>query len=528
MKLDLGFELDNAGWSAFVVDASGIVRQANQAAVQTFGTVMEGEPALSASIWTPDNDLMPEEFLAKSERSSAPMRRLTFRVKGGATVQFQTYVCSQVRDGQKFFLFQLFRETPAAAGGSAPVRPPEPAAQARVDNADKLLRSESHPSETAVIQKQKLDCALQLARTVALDFNNALTSILGHASWVLSKMEPNHPWRMSLAEVEKAAQRGAEIAEDLAAFSRQEKDLRAQTQGNLNDLVRNAVEVFQRPGLPHNILWTLQLEKQLFSVKLDEAKLQQAIIKILENSVQAVAGRGGRIVVRTHNQSFEAPVKSQAIQLPAGNYVCVEIADNGGGIPQDVLPRVFEPFFTTKNTPEHRGLGLAWVYGIVSNHDGTVSVSSPPGQGTTVRVFLPAQKKKVKDQATRIEDLRGNQTVLMVDNDEMVLSLGETILASAGYKVWVASNGQRALELFSQGPAEIDLIVTDLVMPGMSGRELIDRVRRLSPTVPILSISGYVRPSREDRDDEFYLRKPYTTLELLRKVKQVLVQAEAS
>ena len=155
-------------------------------------------------------------------------------------------------------------------------------------------------------------------------------------------------------------------------------------------------------------------------------------------------------------------------------------------------------------------------------------MSSPPGQGTTVRVFLPAQKKKVKDQATRIEDLRGNQTVLMVDNDEMVLSLGETILASAGYKVWVASNGQRALELFSQGPAEIDLIVTDLVMPGMSGRELIDRVRRLSPTVPILSISGYVRPSREDRDDEFYLRKPYTTLELLRKVKQVLVQAEAS
>src|SRR5437867_417892 len=521
MKLDLGFGLDHAGWSPFLVDASGTVRQANQMAVQTFGTVMEGQPALSASIWTLENDIAPEEFLAKSDRSSVPMTRLTFRVKGGATMPFQTYVCSQTRDGQKFYLIQLFRETAPAASTPALPSPGQTSGQTG------FLRAEGYSSETAVVQKQRLDCALQLARSVALDFNNALTTILGHASWVLSRMEPSHPWRVSLAEVEKAAQRAAEIAEDLAAFSRQEKDLRSQTQGNLNDLVRNAVEVFQRPGLPH-ILWTLQLEKQLFSVKLDEAKMQQAFIKILENAVEAVVGREGRIIVRSHNQSCDAPVKSKAIQLPAGSYVCVEIADNGGGIPQDVLPRVFEPFFTTKNTPEHRGLGLAWVYGIVSNHEGIVSVTSPPGQGTAVRVFLPAQKRIVKDQATRIEDLRGNQTVLLVDNDEMVLSLGETILASAGYKVWVASSGQRALELFSQTPAAIDLIVTDLVMPGMSGRELIDRVRRMSPTVPVLSVSGYARPSAVNRDDEFYLRKPYTTQELLRKVKQVLAHAEAS
>ena len=286
------------------------------------------------------------------------------------------------------------------------------------------------------------------------------------------------------------------------------------------------METFQRPGLPQ-MLWTLQLEKQLFTVKLDEAKMQQAFIKILENSVEAVGG-DGRITIRTHNQSFDAPVKSPAIQLPAGSYVCVEISDNGRGIPPNVLPRVFEPFFTTKNSPEHRGLGLAWVYGIVTNHGGTVSVTSPPGQGTIVRVFLPARKKIVKDRATRIEDLRGNQTVLLVDNDEMVLSLGETILTAAGYKVWAAGGGQRALELFSQTPAEIDLVITDLVMPGMSGRELIDRIRRISPAVPILSMSGYVRPSSDERDDDFYLRKPYTTLELLRKVRQVLQHGDAA
>src|SRR5205814_3141597 len=216
-----------------------------------------------------------------------------------------------------------------------------------------FFRAEGFSTETTLVQKQKLDCALQLARSVALDFNNALTSILGHASWVLSKMEPSHPWRNSLSEVEKAAHRAAEIAEDLAAFSRQEKDTRAQTQGNLNDLVRLAVEAFHRPGLPQ-VLWTLQLEKQLFSVKLDEAKIKQAFSKILDNALEAVSG-DGRITVRTHNQTFETPVQSAAIRLPAGNYVCVEISDNGRGIAPNVLPRVFEPFFTTKNSPEHRG-----------------------------------------------------------------------------------------------------------------------------------------------------------------------------
>ena len=520
MKLDLGFGLNSAGWPAFVADASGVVRHANHNAVQVFGAVMEGCPALSASIWALENNLTPEEFLAKSDRSSAPMTRLSFRVKGGGTAFFHTYVSGVVHDGQKFYLFQSFRESASATGGTAAVPPPQQT------GITAFLQAEGSSTETTMVQRQKLDCALQLARSVALDFNNALTTILGHASWVLSKMEPSHPWRNSIAEVEKAAQRAAEIAEDLAAFSRQEKDQRSQTQGNLNDLVRHAVEAFQRPGLPQ-ALWTLQLEKQLFAVKLDEAKMQQAFIKILENSVQSVAA-DGRITVRTHNQSFEAPVKSAAVQLPAGSYVCVEISDNGCGIPSNVLPRVFEPFFTTKKGSEHRGLGLAWVYGIVTNHGGTVSVTSSPGEGTIVRVFLPALKKIVKDGATRIEDLRGDQTVLLVDNDEMVLSLGETILSSAGYKVWVAGSGQRAFELFSQSPAEIDLVITDLVMPGMSGRELIDRIRRLSPAVAILSMSGYVRPSSDERDDDFYLRKPYTTLDLLRKVKQVLQHGEAS
>jgi len=536
MKLDLGFGLDHAAWPAFVVDDSGIVRHANEAAVNTFGTVMEGEPSLSASIWSPESELTPDQFLAKSERSSALRTPLPFRVKGGATAPFSTHVCSLLHDGQKFFLFQLFRDSAPPANqppGSVspanepvPVFPPEATAQPKFESGDTDLRTGAFSFEANAAQKQKLDCALQLARTVALDFNNALTSVLGHASLVLSKMEPGNPWRNSLMEVEKGAQKAAEIAQDLAAFSRQEKDPRAQTPGNLNNILRRAVELFQKPSAA-NILWTLQLEKRLYTVNFDEAKMQQCFVKILENAVEAV-GRNARITVRTHNQSLDEPVKSPAVQLAAGHYVCVEFADNGCGIAQGVLPRIFEPFFTTKPNPPHRGLGLAWVYGIVTNHGGTVAVTSPPGQGTTVRLFLPAQKKIVRDQGTKIEDLRGNQTILIVDDEETLLTLGQTVLSAFGYKVLTASNGLRALELFSQAPSQIDLVITDLVMPGMSGRELTDHVRRLAPTVPILSASGYVRPLSDDEEDEFYLRKPYTSQELLRKVKQVLSLAEAS
>jgi CheY-like chemotaxis protein len=162
------------------------------------------------------------------------------------------------------------------------------------------------------------------------------------------------------------------------------------------------------------------------------------------------------------------------------------------------------------------------VYGIVTNHGGVVSVVSPPGQGTTVRVFLPAQEKIVKDQATKVEDLRGTETVLLVDDEEMVLTLGRTVLSAYGYRVVTANNGPQALQLFGQAPSQIDLVVTDLVMPGMSGRELIDCLRRVSPTVPVLSTSGYLRSAGED---ECYLRKPFTSQELLRKIKQVLLKA---
>ena len=504
MKPDFVFLVDQAGWPAFLVDDSATIRRANAAAVTLLGTVMEGEPALAASIWSPENPLSADEFLQRLDRSSSPAADLRFRAKGGSTVVYTTNICPFVRDGERFRLFQLVTEVPMPA---APPGPAKPADQARP------------VSDAAIVQKQKLDCAMQLTRTVALDFNNVLTTILGHTSLVLSRMEPGHPWRGSLLQVERSAEKAAEIAQDLADFSRQDKDARSRTPGNLNELIRNAVELFQGAEQTRSP-WNLQLEKRLFTVRFDEAKLRQALVRLLENAVEAVPA-DGLIVVRTLNHSFAEPVTTPTLRLAAGHYVCVEIADNGCGISPDALPRVFEPFFTTKTGTKHRGLGLAWVYGIVTNHGGVVCLDSRPGSGTTVRIFLPAQQKIVRDAGTRVEDLRGHETILVVDDEEMLLNLGQTVLSAYGYQVLTANSGQRALDLFRNAATRIQLVVTDLVMPGMSGRELIDHLRVLAPTVPILRTSGYLRGPEEDKD-ETYLRKPFTSQELLRGVRRLL------
>src|SRR5882762_1946544 len=216
MKLDIGFGLDNATWPAFVVDASGNIRHANEAAVNTFGSVMEGEPALLDSIWSPEMDLTPEQFLAKTERYAAPMMQLKFRLNAGGTARFNTLVCSLQLGGQKFYLFQLMREAALPGREGDTIYDSAEPSQRKFESGDTVLRTGAFSFEASAAQRQKLECALQLARTVSLDFNNALTSILGHTSLVLSKVEPNHPWRHSLMEVERAAQKAAQIAQDLA------------------------------------------------------------------------------------------------------------------------------------------------------------------------------------------------------------------------------------------------------------------------------------------------------------------------
>jgi signal transduction histidine kinase len=381
-------------------------------------------------------------------------------------------------------------------------------------------RQENVPvMDASLAQKQKLDCAMQLIRTVALDFNNALTSILGHTSLLLSKIDPKNPLRGSLVEIEKSAERAAEVAGDLAAFSRQDKDSKAQPSGNLNDVLRRTIEFF-RESQPTAIEWVIEYQNRPYSANFDEAKIQQALIKILENAVQALDG-SGTIRASTRNLDLTEPLKEGNVLLEPGAYISVEISDTGCGIAPEVLPRIFEPFFTTKKSLAHRGLGLAWVYGIVTNHGGSVTVRSELNRGTSVRVYLPAQKKIVHDTGPDVDDLSGTQTILMIDDEDLLLTMGEMVLSSFGYRVLTANSGHRALEIFAEKASEIDLVITDLVMPQMSGRELIERLRRIAPQTKILCASGFVRPPSSE-ENENYLQKPFASQDLLRKVKKVL------
>jgi two-component system, cell cycle sensor histidine kinase and response regulator CckA len=243
-------------------------------------------------------------------------------------------------------------------------------------------------------------------------------------------------------------------------------------------------------------------------------------VKILENSVQAVAANG-RISIQSRNVELLEPSQDRDLRLAAGTYVCVEISDNGCGITPEIQPRIFEPFFTTKKEGGHRGLGLAWVYGIVTNHGGGVSVSSQVDVGTSVRVYLPAEKKIARDTAINPDNLSGVETILMVDDEDLLLTMGQTVLSAFGYKVLTANSGQKALEMISSGQHQIDLVITDMVMPAMSGRELADHIYRMAPNSRILCTSGFVRPTGENQDAN-YLQKPFTSQDLLVKVKQML------
>ncbi|HLZ54109.1 MAG TPA: ATP-binding protein [Verrucomicrobiae bacterium] len=508
MKPEIVFGLESAAWPALLVDGNGVIMRANSSAAAAFGAVLTGEGPLLSAIWPAENGTTAVDFLTRWERSPTPVVNLKFRAPNGPMVACTVSICTFAKDGRKWFVFQLLPLTASPPSTNAPAA-----------SATSPATENKTEADAGLTLKQRLDCALQLARTMSLDFNNALTSILGHTSFLLSKAEPGHPWRHSLMEVEKSASKAAEIANELAMFSQQERQqARRVPPGNLNAVMQRCVEFFRNANAGQ-INWHTQFERELFAVRFDEAKVQQALTKILENAVEALNGMG-QIAVETRSLELTEPTQDGNVRLNAGTYVCVEIVDNGKGIEADVLPRIFEPFFTTKGS-SHRGLGLALVYGIITNHGGGVAVSSQPGTGTSTRVYLPAEKQLVRESTDTEENLNGTETVLVVDDEDILLTMAETILSEYGYKVLTANSAQKALALLSRDDAHVDLVVTDLVMPTMGGREFVERIHQLLPNIRVLCASGCVLPP-DQQIGLLFLQKPYTSRELLGKVRQAL------
>jgi signal transduction histidine kinase len=503
MNSEVVIDLEQLAWPALLVDAHGSIHQANGAAKKLFGTVLNHSAPSLAALWSAENGGSAAEFLGgwRPMAAAPAFVPLKFNVASGIATSFLTAFCRAGDPDRTQWVLQLLPDT-----GS---KPPLAA-----------------PAGDAALLKQKLDCMLQLAQTVSLDFNNALTGVLAHTSLLLGKTDPAHPWRFSLMEVEKSAVRAAEIVEELARYSRQQKEVQPVPLGNLNAVVTRCVG-FLRKTHGTRFAWNLMLERHLFEARFDESKVEQAVAKILDNSLEAFGHAGsGPIIVQTRNVQLSQPTQDRNVRLAAGNYVCAEMADGGAGIDPEVLPRIFEPFFTTKPAP-HRGLGLALVYGILSNHGGGVAISSQPGKGTSVRIYLPAETSLTQEIPVSTDSLKGSGTVLVVDDEHLLLTMAETILTDFGYQVLTATSGTAALRHLSNPKIKIDLVFTDMVMPGMGGRELMDRIRQLGLPVPILCTSGYVL-AEEARPAAGYLPKPFTSTEFLTKIKATLSRHEGS
>ncbi|MBK7973445.1 MAG: PAS domain S-box protein [Deltaproteobacteria bacterium] len=384
--------------------------------------------------------------------------------------------------------------------------------------------TERRELESQLRQTQKMESIGLLAGGVAHDFNNLLTVIGGNTELLLADLPPNGEPHGLAAEIQAAGERAASLTRQLLAFSRQQV-LEPQVL-DLNAVVTDTEKMLRRL-VGEDIVLTTHLATGNARVNLDPGHLAQVIMNLAVNARDAMP-RGGRLVISTSAVERSAAYAERHPKVKPGRYVVLSVADTGSGMTAEVRERVFEPFFTTKSAGRGTGLGLAVVHGIVEQSGGHLELDSEVGVGSTFRLCFPAVIESI---AARIDGqaesgTRGTETILMVEDEETVRRLGERVLKSYGYRVLTAVDGRHALEVLAATRLPIDILVTDVVMPNMDGRELSDRLRTQQPTLKVLYTSGYTDDAvirhGVDHAEVAFLQKPYTPLVLVRKVRDLL------
>jgi len=386
--------------------------------------------------------------------------------------------------------------------------------------------TERRQLEERYLQAQKVQAIGQLAGGIAHDFNNILTAILGYSDMLLENSALDRTSGRQVEEIKKASERAASLTQQLLAFSRKQTLQPRILQ--LNAVVGDMDKMLRRLVGEH-ILFQTRLAPDLITVRADPGQLQQVLMNLVVNARDAMPG-GGRLTIETFNITLDAEYCRLHPEAHPGDYIMLAVSDDGVGMPPEVQTRVFEPFFTTKDVGVGTGLGLSTCHGIVKQSGGHIGIYSEIGFGTTFRIYLPGAHGVVEEsrpQAAPGEMCGGRETILLVEDEPMVRELGVLALSSLGYHVLEASNGLEAIRRFElAGPDAIDLLVTDVVMPEMGGRELARQVRALSPEVRILFSSGYTYDAIERTDlleqGTYFLPKPYTMAVLAAKVREVL------
>lgn len=381
-----------------------------------------------------------------------------------------------------------------------------------------------HKSEEQLRQSQKLESVGRLAGGIAHDFNNMLTAINGYSELILSKLEADNPLRSKVEDIKKAGERSALLTQQLLAFSR--KQVLQTKVLDMNEIITDTTKML-RHLIGEDVQLYTALNSKLGRVEADPGQLSQVIMNLAVNARDAMP-KGGNLTIKTENVYLNEEVPERHYMTQQGNFVLLSVSDNGDGMDHETLQHIFEPFFTTKEIGKGTGLGLSTVYGIVKQSGGHIGVDSEVGRGTTFNIYLP----RVVEESAEVEEIdepqdfqTGTETILLVEDEEMVRSLSREILETYGYTVIEAEDGVEALTKCN-GDCKIDLLMTDVIMPHMGGRELAEKLTGKLPDLHVLFTSGYTDdPEMHHGVTETttnFLQKPFTPHALMEKVREVL------
>jgi two-component system cell cycle sensor histidine kinase/response regulator CckA len=380
--------------------------------------------------------------------------------------------------------------------------------------------------ETQIMNAQKMEAIGTLSGGIAHDFNNILMGIQGYASLMMLDMSTDHPHYEKLKRIEEQVKSAADLTMQLLGFARGGKYLVEPI--NMNQLIEKTSTMFGRTK--KELAIHRKYEKDVWVTEVDQGQIEQVLLNLYLNAWQAMPV-GGDLSLETRN-TLVSEGYARLYSVAPGKYVRISVSDTGPGMDEKTRERIFEPFFTTKELGRGTGLGLAMVYGIIKNHNGFIDVISEPGQGTTFAFYLPPSEKGIvmeKPAAPKI--IRGTETILLVDDEPDVLRVNKAILETLGYRVHAVKNGEEAVSLYEQKKDEIDVVILDMIMPGLSGSETFDRIRELNPSARTILSSGYSLDGQArhimDKGCNGFIQKPFNVTHLSRKIREVIERPAA-